>query len=93
MDLVLHSPGVGAGAPTATTTSMATTSAVRSASYTESKKRFVTETKKPSFADRFAEAYQKGMRAEHEENAKAPKVYEAGEGGHDVVDADDKHMA
>lgn len=51
-----------------------------------------TEDKKPGFAEGFAAAYEKAMTADAEENAKAPKLYDADEGRHDVVDADDKHM-
>jgi hypothetical protein len=48
--------------------------------------------KKPGFAERFATAYEKSMKVENEERAKAPKKFEASEGSHDVVDPDDKHM-
>ena len=54
----------------------------------------MTETKKLSFADRFAAAFQKAMRDEHEQAATAAKVGEVGEVGArliDVVDPD-KHL-
>lgn len=53
----------------------------------------MTEPKKLRFAERFALAYEKSMKEEHEEAEKAPEVFPTGEGAHDVVDADDKHMA
>lgn len=52
----------------------------------------VTETKKPSFAERFAEAFQKAMKDEHEETASLPKVFGKRDGLVDIVDPDDKHL-
>lgn len=52
----------------------------------------MTETKKPSFAERFAEAFQKAMKDEHEETASLPKVFGKRDGLVDIVDPDDKHL-
>lgn len=52
----------------------------------------MTETRKLSFAERFAAAYETSMKEENEEAEMAPKVFKRGEGLVDVVDSDDKHF-